>query len=157
LVTVQSGDVHEVTVEAKPDALAARALAMADVVDALQHTNQVGAVGRLERDGKWFQVLVTGQFRSLSDIEDAAIPLANGRALRLGDVAVVREGTADRTSFVTGNGKDAVVVNVFMRSGGRVTLLSKRVKETLAEVALRSPPAVKVTPVYDQADLVNES
>jgi CzcA family heavy metal efflux pump len=157
LVTVQSADVHEVVVEVDPGALAARGLNVLDVADAVDKTNKVGAVGRVDRGGKRFQALVTGQFRQLADVEAVAVPVAAGKVVRLGDIAKVREDVADRTAVVTGDGRDAVVVNVFMRAGGRVTVLSKRVAATLAEVKALVPAGVAITPVYDQAELVSDS
>ena len=157
LITVQSAFIHEVVVEVDPAALAVRGLNVGDVADAVDKANKVGAVGRLDRGGKRFQVLVTGQFRSLKDVEEVAVPVTAGKIVRLGDIAKVREDVADKTAVVTGDGRDAVVVNVFMRAGGRVTVLSKNVNATLDEVKKLIPPGVIVTPVYDQAELVNDS
>jgi CzcA family heavy metal efflux pump len=157
LITVQSADVHEVVVEVDPAALDARGIGVGDVADAVDKANKVGAVGRVDRGGKRFQVLVTGQFRTIEDVESVAIPAAGGRVVRLGDVAHVKEDVADRTAVVTGDGRDAVVVNVFMRAGGRVIALSRNVTDVLEEQKKLIPPGVLVTPVYDQAELVQDS
>jgi CzcA family heavy metal efflux pump len=154
LVGVQAADVHVVLVEADAGALAARGLEIKDLSQAVGNANKVGVVGRLDRDGKRFEVLVTGQLRSLEELRSVAVPLGKGKVVRLGELAAVRVGVADRTSVITGDGKDAVVVNVFMRSGGRVTELSKGVTEILADMRL---PGLLLTPVYDQADIVNAS
>jgi CzcA family heavy metal efflux pump len=156
LVSVQSADVHVITVEANATTLAGRGLEIKDLAQAVGNANKVGIVGRLDRDGKRFEVIVTGQLRSLEELESVAVPLTKGKVARLGDLAKVSVGIADRTSVITGDGKDAVVVNVFMRSGGRVTELSKSVTAILAEMRPHAP-GLLLTPVYDQADIVNAS
>ncbi|MBI3722481.1 efflux RND transporter permease subunit [bacterium] len=158
LVTVQSADVHEIVIEASPAALAARGLNIADLVLAVDKSNKVGVVGRLDKDGKRYQVLVTGQLRSLEELESVAVPLSRGKVVSLSELATIKESVADKTSVITGDGCDAVVVNVFMRAGGRVTELSLGVKGVVEEMeGLLPRDVVRLRKVYDQDDLVNAS
>src|SRR5207245_2647370 len=94
--------------------------------------------------------------RTLDELKSVAVPLAKGKVVRLGDLAKVSVGIADRTSVISGDGKDAVVVNVFMRSGGRATELSKSVTEILKDMRPHAA-GLLLTPVYDQALVVNAS
>ena len=115
------------------------------------------AVGRLEKDYKQFQLLANSELRSVDDIAALPIDTRSGKTIHLKDVADVSVGLADRTSVVTGNGENAVVVSLFMRFEGKITALSDNVSKTIQEVTPKLPSGVSITPVYDQADLVRES
>ncbi|MBI1784414.1 efflux RND transporter permease subunit, partial [Candidatus Sumerlaeota bacterium] len=157
MVTVQGSQTRQITVEPDPLRLAAANLSLTQLAQAIKESNQVKAVGLLERDYKQFQVLASGELHGVDDL--AAIPILSksGKTLHLRDVARVYLGLSDRTVIVTGNGEDGVVVSLFMRYGGKITELSGRVAAELKRAAPSLPPGVSITPVYDQADLVRES
>ncbi len=60
-VTVQGGDVREILVEVRPEALVAAGLSIADVADRLGKEHRLKAVGRIDRDTLQYQVLVDSQ------------------------------------------------------------------------------------------------
>jgi len=157
LVTVQGAEIRQIVVEPDPLRLAETQLSLLDLIKIIQESNQVNAVGRLERDYKQFQVLASHELRRTEEIAALPIITRSGKTIHLQDVARVYAGLADRTSVVTGNGQDAVVVSLFMRFEGKVTALSDRVSETIREITGKLPPGVSITPVYNQADLVRES
>ncbi len=157
LVTVQGAEIRQIVVEPDPLRLAETQLSLLDLIKIIQESNQVNAVGRLERDYKQFQVLASHELRSIEEVAALPIVTRSGKTIHLQDVARVYAGLADRTSVVTGNGQDAVVVSLFMRFEGKVTALSDRVSETIREITGKLPPGVSITPVYNQADLVRES
>jgi len=157
LVTVQGADIRQIIVEPDPLRLAAASLSLEDVVTIIRESNEIEAVGILERDYKQFQLLASHDIRTLDDIANLPVATRLGKTVHLKDVARVCVGVGDRTSVVTGNGEDSVVVSLFMRYGGKVTALSDRVSETIREVTPHLPPGVIITPVYDQANLVRES
>ncbi|CAN5244527.1 efflux RND transporter permease subunit [soil metagenome] len=157
MVSVQGAQTRQVIVEVDPAKLSSASLSMDDVVNALRDANAVGAVGMLERDYRQFQLLVSGELKSLDEIGAVPVAMRGGAPILLSDVAKVSLGAADRTSVVTGNGDDAVVLSIFMRFGGKVTNLSDSVTRTLDQVQPLLPPGVSIHPVYDQAHLVRES
>lgn len=153
-VTVQGSDSRQITVEADPARLAASGLTLDDVAGAIRDTNEIEAVGALEKDHKQFQILASSELRDPEQLRDVVVASRGGQAIHLGDVASVSVGVADRTAVVTGNGRESVVVSVFMRYGGKLTALSDNLKKTLADIRPNLPRGVTVTSVYDQADLV---
>jgi len=157
-VTVQGSDVRQIVVEADPARLASTGLTLDDLSKAISESNEIAAVGVLEKNYKQFQILASSAIKQPGDLEQVAIATKSGQTVLLGDVARVSMGIADRTAIVTGNGKDSVVVSVFMRYAGKITQLSDNLKKTLAELAPSLPQqGVSITPVYDQAELVRAS
>ena len=154
-VGLQGSASRALVVEVEPARLAGAHLSLLDVSKSIRESNLVSAVGLLPRDGRQFQLLAANDLPDLEAIGRLPIATPGGGAVRLGDIARIRAGAADRTKIVTGDGRDGVVVSIFMRYGGKVTALSDHVAETLRGVGL--PPGVSFTTVYDQASLVRES
>ena len=157
LVTVQGAEIRQIVVEPDPQRLAETHLSLPDISRIIKESNQVSAVGRLEKDYKQFQLLASHELRSIDDIKALPVISKQGKTVYLQDIAKVYPGLADRTAAVTGNGQDSVVVSLFMRFEGKVTDLSLRVTGAIREITPILPPGVSITPVYDQANLVRES
>ncbi len=157
MVSVQSSRSRQIIVEPDPRRLAETNLSLADLTRVIKESNQVEAVGILEKDYKQFQVLAAHELHGIEDISALPVATRSGKTIHLRDVAGVYAGLSDLTKIVTGNGQDSVVVSLFMRYGGKVTDLSDRVTATIREVTPRLPAGVSIAPVYDQADLVRES
>lgn len=156
-VTVQGSGRRQINIIVDPARMAASALSLPEVAAAVHGSNQVESVGILEKDHKQFQILASSQARETADLALLPIVSREGQVVHLGDIAEVSSGTADRSTIVTGNGLDSVVVSVFMRFGGKITSLSDNLKAVIAKLAPSLPPGVSVTPVYDQAELVRAS
>ena len=157
LVTVQSGDRREFVFEADPVALAQAGIGVLDVRDAIAAGNVVAAVGRSETEGLQYQLLVDGQLTDPAQVLELSVPRDGRSPVPLADLGRLVEATAERTMVVTGGGLDGVVVSVFLRDGGKVTDLSADVGAILGEEAARLPGGGSLVPVYDQAQLVNDS
>lgn len=157
LVTVQGSDTRQVTIEPDPKKLASASLSLSDLVSTIKDSNEIEAVGFLERDYKRYQLMASLDLQEAEEVAGIPVKVSGGEVLRLRDVATVNLGLADRTTIVTGNGVDSVVVSIFMRYGGKLTSLSHRVTQTLQDIVPDLPQGISITPVYDQGDLVRET
>src|SRR5512133_3825447 len=106
-VEVDATDTREISVIIDPQKALAHRLSLPDVADRLKATNTVASVGRLDANYQQFLVLTNSQFKGIEDIANTVVGGDPGNPVRLKDVAEVREGTADRRTLVTGNGKPA--------------------------------------------------
>jgi CzcA family heavy metal efflux pump len=157
LVTVQGSGTRQLTVEPDPKKLAAANLSLSNLVDTIKDSNEIAAVGFLESDYKRYQLIASLDLQEAEEVADLPVKVNGGEVLRLRDVASVKIGVADRTTIVTGNGADSVVVSIFMRYGGILTDLSHNVTQTLNDLKPDLPQGVSITPVYNQGDLVQET
>ncbi len=158
-VDVLGGEVREFEVVLRPEALAAAHLTPSDVADRLSQQALVEATGRAYEQHQVLTVVVHDQPATAETI--AALPIARGPGgvLPLSTVADVSEGAADRTVVVAGTGGNAVAVAASRAVGASVPDVAAGINEAI--VGLKSsgaiPEGVSVAPVYDQAELVNES
>jgi multidrug efflux pump len=148
---------EKVWVEASNARLATLGVPVAALQQALAQQNAVAAAGFVETATDRVQLRVDGAFRSIDDIR--ALPVrADGRTLRLGDIAEVRRGFADpaapRMRFM---GQDAIGIGVALREGGDILALG----DTLASEAVRLratlPIGMELQKVSDQPAAVRES
>jgi CzcA family heavy metal efflux pump len=156
-VEVDATDTREISVIVDPQKALAHRLSLPDIADRLKATNTVASVGRLDANYQQFLVLTNSQFKGLEEIANAVVGGDPGNPLRLKDVAEVREGTADRRTLVSGNGKPAAIVNVTRQIGGNINSVSEQVKEIAFHSPNLIPKTLHLTTVYDLAEFVKES
>lgn len=156
-VDVDATDTREISVIVDPQKALAQRLSLPEIADRLLATNTVASVGRLDANYQQFLVLTNSQYRSLDDIANTALSGDPGNPVRLKDVAVVREGTADRRTIITGNGKPAAIINVTRQIGGNINAVSRQVKDIAFHAPNLIPSSLHLSTVYDLAEFVQES
>ena len=154
-VDVLGGAASEFDVEIDPARLQALGLTITDVTNALSVANTLSATGRVEDRHRLYLTLVENRLASESDI--LAIPVKSGTlagegVVTLGQIATVRRAPAPRWTKVTSNGSDAVLVNIRQTPTADAVALVKDVNARITSTSL--PSDVKVSPFYDQSELV---
>ncbi len=137
--------------------LAGLGLDQAAFVAALRAQNVVLPAGVIQTDNEKLALRVTGSFDSESDLRDVTF-VANGRTLRLRDIAEVRRGTVDppRPIFRV-NGKEAIGLAVAMRDGGDILVLGKNLAAAMRTITANLPLGVEASLVADQPVVVDDA
>ena len=172
-VDVLGGSPREFAVDVDPAKAQTLGLSLQDVVTALSATNDVRGVGRIEDRHRLYLVLAQNRLATMADIAATPIKAAGAPSASaasggsaaagavsspgvgvatLGQIADVHVSTAPSFTLVTASGQRAVLVNVRQALNGDTTKIVKDVNARLATLGL--PPTVKVTPFYDQSELV---
>jgi multidrug efflux pump subunit AcrB len=150
---VAGGDLREIVVEARPDALLAAGLSAADLADQISKLHRLQPVGRIERQPLAYSMLINTQGQTAQHIADLVLTTPSGQPLRVKDVAEVKVLHQDRVLSIGYAGQDAVVITVFRQLGGNTVSISRDVRELLGH---QQPPRnIHVTVAYDQATLIN--
>jgi multidrug efflux pump subunit AcrB len=166
LAEVAGGDVREIEVIVRPEALLAHGLSAADLADQIAQTSLLQPAGRIQSDPLAYQILIDNQSHTVKQIEDLVISTRKDQPLRVRDVADVQVLHADRVQSIGYDQKDAVVLTVFRRVGGNTINISNDVRALLDQDGLtlapddpnkRPPHNIQVTPVYDQSKFVETS
>jgi multidrug efflux pump subunit AcrB len=166
LAEVAGGDVREIEVIVRPEALLAHGLSAADLADQIAQTSLLQPAGRIQSDPLAYQILIDNQSHTVKQIEDLVISTRKDQPLRVRDVADVQVLHADRVQSIGYDQKDAVVLTVFRRVGGNTINVSNDVRALLDKDGLtlapddpnkRPPHNIQVTPVYDQSKFVETS
>ena len=156
-IEVDATDTREISVIVDPQKALAHHLSLPDISERLRATNNVASVGRLDSGYQQFLVLTNSQFKTLDEVGNTVVSADPADTVRLRDVAVIKEGTADRRTIVTGNGRPAAVINVTRQIGGNINSVSEGVKAVGFEQHNLIPPTLHLSVVYDLAQFVQES
>jgi len=157
-VEIQGGDVREIEVILRPDALAAAHLRPSTVADRIAASEIVAAVGRASAEHQLLTVMAAYEPITLAQI--GQIPVAQGPngAIPLAAVADVVEGVEDRTTAAAGPRGDVVAVTVSRAPGASapdVVHAARDIVRGLERSAL--PRGVHVDVIYDQSELIDDA
>jgi CzcA family heavy metal efflux pump len=154
-VEVMASDSREIQVVPEPARLFAAGLTVHDVAEALRKANQLAPVARYTAAGRQTLVLASGLFSSPEQIAQTPVVVRAGATVRVGDLATVFPGVPDRTNLVTGNGRDAAIINISQQPGASILDVQKGVDAALKDVAKSLPSGLRISKVYDLADFVS--
>jgi len=148
----------------KPDRLAQLKLTPSDVARAINEQNAqfaAGKVGQAPIDkGQELVYTITTQGR-LPDAKQFGeiIVRANpdGSTVRLSDVARVELGSKDYDFIGRYNGKQAVLVGIFLQPGANALEVAKTVRSRVTELSQRFPPGLAFAVPYDTTRFVEVS
>jgi HAE1 family hydrophobic/amphiphilic exporter-1 len=148
-VDVVGGIERELVVEIRPQAMQAAKVSVAQVVMAVQSQNLASPVGRLEGDLDERTIRLRGRLDTPSDFARLAVSESNGRVVRLGDVAQVRDGTEEPRSVALYNGEEAVGIDIVKSRGYSTTAVAEQVRAKVREIQQTLPAGVTLRVVRD--------
>ncbi|MER5885253.1 efflux RND transporter permease subunit [Streptomyces sp. NPDC001941] len=154
--------VQDLRVEVTPDdaKLAAAGLNAMSLADALKAGGATFPAGSFSENGTSRTVQVGGGYTSLAQIQDLRVAPAKpgeGKAVRLGDVASVKQSEARRTSITRTDGKPSLAVMATMDKDGSAVAISDAVKDKLPELRKDLGAGARLTVVSDQGPAVSKS
>lgn len=156
-VLVNGGEMREFQVVVTPDRLAARAISISQLDDALAKTNTVSAVGSYDDRYVRHLVIVSGSLTDVDSIRRVVVGVRNRVPVTVGDVADVREGIERKTVIATGSGKEAVLLNIIRSPQGNTVQVADDVRAEINSLRSTLPSDVTLVPFYDQSEIVHES
>ena len=137
-VEVQGGRVPEIEVTVNPVRLAAFKLSLQDVEQAISGSNQVRAVGRLNRQFQQYQALVSGEATDPEQLKRVVVVQRNGIPITLAMLADVRRSVQDQTTIVTADGAEAVLLNIVRQPEANTVSVAAGVRAELAASTVHS-------------------
>ncbi|CAL2060894.1 MULTISPECIES: efflux RND transporter permease subunit [Streptomyces] len=157
---VQVTGVRDLQVNVTPDSaeLARDGLTPAALAQALQAGGASVPAGSFDENGANRTVQVGGGFTTLDQIKDLTVTGAGAhKAVRLGDVATVKEQPAPADSLTRTDGRPSLAVNVTMDHDGSAVTISNAVKDKLPGLREQLGADATLTVVSDQGPAVSKS
>lgn len=151
-VSVNGGTEREIQVVVDPARLQAAGLSMSQVAQALAYENLNLPGGEVTEGHQNVLVRTVGQFESLDEIRDLRLG-----AVRLGDIAEVRDSFKEIESKVWIDGRAALSLDVQKQSGGNAVAIADAVKAELALIEQELPGEVNTVVLTDQSVMVRSS
>jgi multidrug efflux pump subunit AcrB len=121
---------REIRVVLDPAKMQAQGITAAQVNQTLRAINTNAAGGRAEIAGAEQSVRIVGNATGAYDLSQTQIPLGNGRMVKLGDIAQVRDAYAERRSMSQIDGRPIVSFGIHRSRGASdVTVYEETTKE----------------------------
>src|SRR4029077_20980005 len=96
---------------------------------------------------RWRELNVRVMGEAKTPEEFAALPIVKrkGEIIRLGDLAVIEDGLADKRNFARFNQRPNVGVGVLRANGGNVVQVCDEVKKRLPGLRKQMPPGIEIS------------
>ena len=133
------------------DRLATMGLSPQDIFNALNNQNALKAAGSIETRGAQMFIRLDGAFDELQKIRDTPV-VAQGKTLRLSDVAMVERGYEDPpTMLIRNQNEPALLLGIVMREGWNGLALGKALDAETAKINASLPLGMTLSKVTDQS------
>ena len=159
-VNALGGKVHALEVVPDPVKLAALGLSMSQLRATIEANNRNDGAGRLGEGDEVLLVRTEGSIRTADDLRALVVKRGgtasnSGSAVRLGDIALVRDGSVTRYGVVTMDGKgEAVQGLVLGLAGANAQKVVDGVTAKIEEIKPTLPKGVELKVFYNRAQLV---
>ena len=148
---------QRIFVEFSQARLATLGLSPQAIFDSLARQNSVTPAGIVETQAQRVPLRITGAFDTLDSVRETPVE-ANGRVLRLGDVAQVSRGFKDPADFlVRQQGTPAVLVGVVMAKGANIFDFGKALRDDVDVFTSQLPQGIDIQQIADQPKVVEEA
>ena len=164
-VTVFGARDYAMRIWLRPDIMSQLKVTVPEVAAAIASQNSQYAAGKIgatptssSPQELVYNVTAQGRLTDASEFEEIIIRAnADGSSLRLKDIARVELGSKDYNFKGTFNGKDAVLLGVFLNPGANALDVAGEVKRVMEEVKQQFPMGLEHSTSYDTTRFVEVS
>ncbi len=153
-VMPRGGLVRQIRIDIDRDRLAALNLSVEQVNSALAAANKSTPGGNLKTGYKDYLLRTPEEFSSPQEVAEVVIARRNGIAIKLKDIADVRDFFKERTYEVRMNGQKAMAVFIQKQSGENTVEVARRVAAKLEQIKENLPPDVQPKIVMDSSEFI---
>ena len=155
-VSISGGIVNEVLISVDGDRIRSLGLTPEYIAGILGADNLTLSSGEIKNGGKTLPIRTTGEFSSVSDFENAVIPLPRGGTVRLKDIAKIEKSVSDQTTIAKVDGVPCVNISIQKQSGANTVRVSSGIDKEIEKLESEYPE-YSLYQLYDMADYINMS
>lgn len=157
-ISVEGGKELELNIKLDVDSLTSKGIAVSDVYQILNYGNVNYPLGSSLFEGREIQLRYAGGFKSIEDVENLPVGLADGNEIiRIRDVADVELKYPEEKYTVTDGENPLIIVSVTKRSDGDTVKICKQIKKVLNKCESSTGGAVKFHLISDDSKQVSAS
>jgi multidrug efflux pump subunit AcrB len=151
------GKTRQIMVDLNPDALFAKHLSANDISTVLNNQNLILPAGTARVGNTEYLVRTNSSPTTVDAFNDLPVRASQGALVYLRDVAQVRNGYAVQTNVVRQNGKRGAFLSVLKNGQASTLNIVNAIRHALPQVVADLPPALRITPLFDQSIFVRAS
>jgi CzcA family heavy metal efflux pump len=150
------GEVRQLQVTVRPQALAQHGIALSEVIEATARASRSPAAGFHVESGQEYLVRGLGRAREPSEVAASVVRVVAGTPVRVGDVATVAWGPEPARGTASYKTKPAVILSVQKQPGSNTLELTERIDAALERIATALPEGVTIEKEnFRQADFIS--
>src|SRR5208282_4308904 len=146
-----------VRVELNPQALYKYGIGLEDVRAALASANANSPKGTIDDGNRRYQIYTNDQANVAADYAPLVVAYRNGAAVRLTDVADVKDSVQDLRNLGMSNGQPAVLVILYRQPNANIIETIDNVKAELPQLEAAMPADMNVTIGIDRSTTIRAS
>ena len=157
-VTIIGGDYKQYQVLADPQRMKLYNVSMSELAEVCKGISQNSSGGALRQYGNEYVVRGMARTADIDALGNSYIKSANGRPIKIKDLAEVKIGGAIKMGYAAENATPAVIISVSKQPNANTLDLTRRIEENLSALQKSLPPDVKLdTKIFRQADFIETS
>jgi len=156
-VTIGGSSLPAVRVQVNPLQLDRYGIGLEQVRLAIAGANANRPKGSVSDEARHWQVGANDQSRDVADYVPLVVSYRNGAAVRLSDVAEVRESVEDERNAGSSNGKPSVLLVVYRQPGANIIETVDRIYELMPGLRALAPAAIDLQVVLDRTPTIRAS
>jgi HAE1 family hydrophobic/amphiphilic exporter-1 len=153
----RGGLLRQIRIDIDADKLTALNLSVTQINAALAAANMSIPGGNIKSGYKDYLLRTPEEFTSAEEAAELVIAQRNGIAIKLKDVADVRDFFEERTYDVRINGKRGMAIFIQKQSGENTVAVTRAVREELEQIKRNLPPDVEYRVVMDNSEFILSS
>ncbi|ABZ84113.1 acrb/acrd/acrf family protein [Heliomicrobium modesticaldum Ice1] len=154
-IEVYGGRQKEIAVEVDPKKLTVFNVSLNSIVNKIKSENANKPVGKLYRQ-RDYDLRLLGEYQSVKEIENLAIPSGDGAAVPLKNVATVKEQIKEVRNMTRLNGEESVGIEIFKQSDSSVVDVGKGLNAEIEKLR-KELPGVTIYVANDASDYVQKA
>ena len=156
-VSVNGAEQPAIRISLDPHRLAAIGVGIDTVRTAVVNANALGPLGAFEGTSRTEMLASNAQLQVPEDYQSIIVANRNGAAIRLGDIAEIKQGVRNNRAAGWFNGKPAVILQITKQPDANVIETVDAVKALLPELGRWIPAGVKISTLTDRTESIRSS
>jgi multidrug efflux pump subunit AcrB len=148
------GKNRQIMIDVNPDALAARGLSPANVVNALLSSNSIIPAGTARIGGTEYNITLNSSPKILDQFRKIPIKIVGTAPVYLGDVAKVSDSFAEQTNIVRVNGHRATYLAILKHADASTLAVVDAAREAIPQIREVAPQGMEIKLDFDQSVFV---
>jgi multidrug efflux pump subunit AcrB len=144
-------------VDIDPNALLAKGLAPADVLNALQSSNLIIPAGTARMGQTEYNVSLNSSPENVKQFETIPIKVVNGQVVTIGDVAKVSDSYSVQNNIVRVNQSRASYLTILKKANASTLVVVEATKKMLPIIKETAPEGLELKVDFDQSIFVQSS
>jgi len=156
-VTVQGSEIPEYHVVPNLARLQASGVTILELTNAIGTANTIDSPGLYTENHQLVLALVGSQAHDIESLRELTVKTTPaGAPIRVADLAAVVRAPQPVYTFVSANGRPAVLLNIARQPSSNTVAVADGVAAEIARLRANLPPGVSIEPFYDQSQIVRE-